>query len=556
MDYFTILAQRKRLHDTYAGHRLATVRLFGRHLYLGFGAPRAMKLACIPDMPYLSEPEDRFIPVKRSRDWHAGLLRGAILESVEIVPGDRILTFPFSGGHRLIFEMTGRHANIILTGDDGIIIGALRTVTGAASGVRRIQRGVAYQPPPPRPDIDPVWTSPPVLIRLLQSADGPAADALANTLYSGSRLFAREALARAGIDSGIPIDRLDNVQFSAMFRATAVLASGIENGGEGGTVIIGPNGLPRDVFPLPMRSAGPDDRHFGDLNEAIEHYAREREHGLELWSLRRSVAASLKRDEKSLVRTRGKVERERGDDGEPERLDRLGNTILANIGRIGRGVSEATLPDIYEGGEITIELDPSLDAPANAERLFARARKLRAAAGMADRRLADIDRRIGDIRRRREQLDGMHDIKELRALESSLSRRASRDHDNGIDQPFPRRFTTRSGLEIVVGRNDRENDALVRWAGRNDTWLHAQGVGGSHVILRHGKQPPDRHSLEQAAAIAAYYSKAKTSGIVPVAHTAVKYVVKRKGQGPGQVTYTREKVIFAEPGLPGRQDSP
>ena len=76
---------------------------------------------------------------------------------------------------------------------------------------------------------------------------------------------------------------------------------------------------------------------------------------------------------------------------------------------------------------------------------------------------------------------------------------------------------------------------------------------GRTSSLRHGKQPPDHHSLEQAAAIAAYYSKAKTSGIVPVVQTLVKYVVKRKGQGPGQVTYTREKVLFAEPGLPGKQ---
>ena len=102
-----------------------------------------------------------------------------------------------------------------------------------------------------------------------------------------------------------------------------------------------------------------------------------------------------------------------------------------------------------------------------------------------------------------------------------------------------------------MGRNDGENDELVRWARKNDIWLHAQGVGGSHVVLRPpGKQNPDHKSLELAAAIAAYYSKAKTSAVVPVVWTRIKYVTKRKGQGPGKVHYTREKLLFVEPGLP------
>ena len=124
---------------------------------------------------------------------------------------------------------------------------------------------------------------------------------------------------------------------------------------------------------------------------------------------------------------------------------------------------------------------------------------------------------------------------------------------SGIDEKFPRRYKSVSGLDIIVGRNDKENDELVRWAGKNDFWLHAQNIGGSHVILRSpGKQSPDHKSVGLAATIAAYYSKAKNSAVVPVVCTQVKYVVKRKGQGPGKVTYTREKVIFAQPGIPRR----
>ena len=146
-------------------------------------------------------------------------------------------------------------------------------------------------------------------------------------------------------------------------------------------------------------------------------------------------------------------------------------------------------------------------------------------------------------------------MKELKTIAARYERLQSKERAVDADQPFPRRFVSVSGLEIIVGRNNNENDELVRWAHKEDIWLHAQGVGGSHVILRtHGKkQSPDHTSIEQASAIAAYYSKAKTSSIVPVVHTPVKYVVKRKGQGPGQVTYTREKVVFVEPKLPEKR---
>ena len=211
------------------------------------------------------------------------------------------------------------------------------------------------------------------------------------------------------------------------------------------------------------------------------------------------------------------------------------------------------LDDPYGTGEIEIELDPQRDGPRNAENFFTRARKLRSASAMAEERLSDLRNRLEKIAIEREEIDSLDDIKELKAISSRYMKMRVPGKYADFDEKFPRRFKSVSGLDIIVGRNDGENDELVRWARKNDFWLHAQNVGGSHVILRSpGKQSPDHKSVELAAAIAAYYSKAKTSSIVPVVCTQVKYVVKRRGQGPGKVTYTREKVLFAEPGIPSQ----
>jgi len=555
MDYFTILAQRKQMADDFAGKRLAILRRYGPYsVFLGFDGDKALKLSAKPDMPFLHRIERRFIPAKKAVDWFPKKVAGTVLESIDITRGDRVLTFAFGCGYRLVFELTGRHANIIMVDSNGIVAGAVRKVSGRQSGVREITSGAPYQPPPARDYPDLLWSPLQALSERIKDtgSDDTLEQVLAVQLAAGSRLFAREALARAGFDGGLPATTVGEDTLFSLLKAAAALERLIGEGGEGATIVRGKDGLPRDVFPVGMMSASPGDSVVDDLDEAVRLYSMDRERGLDRKQLTQSVLASLNREEQTLTRTAKKIIRERGESAEPEKYEHMGNTLLSNLHVVHKGMETVTLPDVYGEGDIEITLDPTLDGPANAERLFARSRKLKEADRRAGERIADIEQRIAEIRREREKLDEIDDLKDLRNLAATHERRGGGRGGNDEDQPFPRRFTSISGLEIIVGRHDKENDELLKWARRNDLWLHAQGVGGSHVILRTpGKnQQPDHRSIEQAAAVAAYYSKSKTSAVVPVACTLLKYVVKRRGQGPGQVTYTREKVIFVEPGLP------
>jgi len=449
--------------------------------------------------------------------------------------------------------MTGRHANIVAVGGDGAVVGAVRKVTAKESGIREIKSGKPYVSPPARDFPDLLWLPFPAIMRQLRSSEDTVADTVRKRFCAGSRYFALEAIERAQIDPDGQAADVDSDSAAALAKSMAELVAVIENGGDGATLLIGGDSLPRDVFPVKMTASGISMEHLETLDDAVREYARGREIGLDVKSVRNFILGVLNREEKSIRSTIGKVEREKGKETDPQDLEHKGNAILANVHFLAKGMKSAELDDPYGTEKMVIVLDPTLDGPANASRYFKRSKKIRAAAKLATDRLSGLRERMDVISEERDNVANTDNIKTLRAIAETYKRKQNSSSDPTEEDRFPRRFTSLTGLEIIVGRNDRENDELLRWANKNDFWLHAQNIGGSHVILRSpGKQSPDHQSVTRAASIAAYFSKGKTSAIVPVACTQLKYVVKRKGQGPGKVTYTREKVLFVEPALPKR----
>ena len=108
---------------------------------------------------------------------------------------------------------------------------------------------------------------------------------------------------------------------------------------------------------------------------------------------------------------------------------------------------------------------------------------------------------------------------------------------------------------VLAGKTDTDNDYLsLKLANPNDYWFHVRGMPGSHVILREKDgEEPDRSVLKEAAAIAAYHSKAKNGGVTAVSCTMAKYVSKPRGAKPGTVTIKKESVLKVRPGIPGKQ---
>jgi predicted ribosome quality control (RQC) complex YloA/Tae2 family protein len=138
------------------------------------------------------------------------------------------------------------------------------------------------------------------------------------------------------------------------------------------------------------------------------------------------------------------------------------------------------------------------------------------------------------------------ELEEERVLAVPKKQRSAREKKE-MSLPI-RRFRSSEGLEIFCGKHNIGNDYLLRRLARgNDLWFHAQGLPGSHVLLKVGPQEPKFNSIQEAAMIAAYYSRGRDSGRIAVDYTPVKNIHKPKGARPGFVTYSHQKTITVQP---------
>ena len=245
-------------------------------------------------------------------------------------------------------------------------------------------------------------------------------------------------------------------------------------------------------------------------------------------------------------------------------LERAGNSLMAASDALPPGGS-GRIPDAHDASGaslIDIQLAPGESPVQHGTRLLRRAAKLRRRAEMLPPRLHRVHELIFETERLLERLRAGQDIPEetMERWERRVEVRRSpaRDSDGAGKQDDdrqgarPRRYRTSEGWSVWAGRSNRENDIVThRLAAQNDLWFHAHGYAGSHVILRREgrKEEPSGRTLEEAAAVAAYWSKGRSANKVPVVYTLAKYVSKPRGGAPGLAVMKREKTIMVRPTL-------
>jgi predicted ribosome quality control (RQC) complex YloA/Tae2 family protein len=332
---------------------------------------------------------------------------------------------------------------------------------------------------------------------------------------------------------------------------------------------------PPPGFHLPRLEVAQDDAARDALRERITRSFRE--------DFERETKKSLDRAERTLAR---RVEALEGDwsRSRERTLDRRrAEILLAHLHEIRRGASRVGLPDPYAdspGSRIEIALDPSLSPHENAARLFRAAKRgergterIEARLRAAREGLATIAalRRVLLDRPPKEALDALEtfhreagisgfsargDQREIRlGRRTAMAPRAGRPgRPSGAHHPIgPRTFTTSDGWEVWVGRNNTQNDQIThRLSNPHDYWLHVVGVPGSHVILRRPSRNaiPKPRTLEEAASIAAWFSKARKLTRVPVIYTERKFVTRPRRGKPGQALCSRERELLVRPKLP------
>ena len=549
-DAFTLRHVARELNATLAGGKVNKIIQPSRDevdiLFYAGGRTRKLLLnthasfarACISDAPRTApEAAPNFCMLLRKH------LSGATLTQVCLEGFERILSFrfdctgEFTRAQRTLYaEIMGKYSNLVLT-EDGVITGALKVSSLQENFKRVLFPGVQYRPPEPQDKANPADRAA-TLQRLHAFPGGDLAEFLFQNL-SGLALPTCRLLAKELGDRAVPFDEQAKAAEEKVhaFIFSDETAPAVERRG----------GEAKD-----FHARFPGGERYESVNAAMDAYYTERESNRDFAEKKRKLegvlSARRKKEEKKLALL---FEREREcADMEKNRI--CGELITANIYALRKGMEGCELISYYEESAPTlrIPLDKTLSPAQNAQKYYKKYNKqkrtLAAVAPQKSEALADLDytqSMLAALSRAENRLDLQELEEELRA--AGLLPPEKRKTKAAPAVPF--RTFTAGGFRILAGRNNVQNDRLLRSASPDDIWLHTQKYHSSHVLIRtEGKPVPDE-VLRTAAEICAHFSDGKASGKIPVDYCERRFVKKPSGAKAGFVIYTDYRTLLVAP---------
>lgn len=508
-------------------------------LAIGFGPDTPfLILSCRPDLNALYL-HDRFA---RARTNTADVLPDAVgrtITDVHILPGDRVVSLPLASGGRLLLQLFGAQANALLVDSAGIVIDAfLRS---------RSRIGTRGQEP-----TEALYDVAGLPARLQASGTATLASVLRTAMPTLGTTLLRELLFRSSLLPSVQASTLDPDRSAFLCGELIHILDEIRS--PKFRIYSDSRGVPASFSLIPLQHrAECSERTFEDIHAAIRFFVSRRRSAHQVGEKLSSLRTSLRQQHDRTKRTLRAMEEDARESERADQYESWGRTLMAHLDCIRKGDA------VFDPGGAPIPLERALSPTRNAQRYFEKAKRARTAAAQTSARIGPARERLFAAQTLLDRLDTVSSEEDFRLFQEEhatamellgLSEKAR--HHAAV--PF-RVFTVEGNFEVWVGKSSTNNDLLtLHHAKPNDLWFHARGCSGSHVLLKigTGRGTPGKRAKEQAAAIAAYFSKMKTASIVPVAMTERKYVRKPKGASPGSVTLERESVLFVTPLLPGQ----
>ncbi len=479
-------------------------------------------------------------------------VRGSRLIDVTQPPWERILTLHFDGDAgrcQLVAELIGRYSNLILVGPDQLVLEAVKHVGPDVNRYRVTLPAHPYQPPPQPPDRQPPtsasideWSA------MLSSAKAgtPLHRVLTGRLFGVSPTAAREVAARI---TGDPDAKARQAAPDQVARTIAELFAPLDDGRWAPEIALDGDGNPIAFAPYPLHQFGRT-QPVPEISEALRRYFQHRITSDRYAAARRRVRESIRQAQSRASRALEQVREHSVDESTIAALRQAGELLLAYQHRVDREARHVTVPG-YDGEPRTIDLDPGLTPIENAQAYFRRYRKGIRASKEIPARIRELETDLAYLAQLDSDLTLAEDRPEIDAVREALNEAGfvvkQERHSSGAMVKKPRRFDIQ-GFAVFVGRNAPQNQQVTFRRGTlEDLWLHVRGRPGAHVIIkRAGRQVP-REVIEDAAALAAYYSSARDHRQVDVDVTERRFVRGVSGGRPGLVTYRNEKTIPVEP---------
>ena len=459
---------------------------------------------------------------------------------------------------QLIIEMMGRNSNIILTGEEGHIIDCLRRVDGDMSRVRQVMPGLIYRLPPeqekpsffalPAPEREALW----------KGADTEKlADKWLLDSFSGlSPLSCREICFCATHDASKLIAKFSEREKLVFLEEMKAVDDRVKDSRFSPTMLI-VDEKPSDFsfMPITQYENAAELRSYPNFSSLLEDFYTKRDKQDLIRHKSQALYKSVKSAHERTVRKLALRHEELLKTETRDTSRQYGDLVTANLYRIKKGDRLVELDNYFDEScpKIQIKLDELKTPAQNAAAYYKEYNK----AKTAEKYLGDlIDKGekeaayllsvMDEIQRSESERDLAEIRRELTETGFIKAQKAAKAEK--IKESAPLRFISSTGAEILVGKNNSQNDKLTtKIARRTDIWLHIQKIHGSHVIISCDGAQPDEKTLFEAATLAAFYSQGRDSGKIAVDYTQVRFVKKPSGSMPGAVIYTDYKTMLVTP---------
>ena len=497
-------------------------------------------------------------------------LQGARLTAIRQPELERLLHFDFDainelGDHvtlTLTMEVMGRYSNIILSDENGKIIDALKRVDAEMSSQRLVLPGLSYQLPPPQDKLCPLSATSQQVVGALQALprDMELSKGYLAVLQGVSPIVCRELAHQVGRGRELTVKTLDEEQ---LFRAGFFfqqLKETIQEVSGRPYMAVSPQGKPMDFSFMDIHQYGSSAvvKEGESFSALLDDFYRERDKQERMrvreQDLLRLLSTHSERLSRKIGLQRGELEQCAGRDS----LRVAGDLVSAHMYQLEKGQEWVDLPNFYEEGSplVHIKLDPALTPSQNAQKYYKEYRKAKTAEEVLTQQIeqgtAELDY-LESVLAALSEAENERDLAQLReelTQSGVLSAKQTRNKKlrGKPAQAKPFHYRTSDGFDVFAGKNNLQNDLLtLKTAFKSDIWFHTQKIHGSHVILvTDGREPTDE-AMTEAAMIAAYHSRGRSSSLVPVDYTPVRQVKKPAGAKPGMVIYHVYQTAYVTP---------
>ncbi|MCR5119221.1 MAG: NFACT family protein [Lachnospiraceae bacterium] len=457
----------------------------------------------------------------------------------------------------LVTEIMGKHSNIILLDENDKVIDSIKRVSAMVSSVREVLPGKGYFIPDSGRKADPLSAGEEDFLAAYISGEmnNSAENALSAAYQGISRQAAEEILLRAGVDGRMDVAELckDPDSFGRIKSAFLELCGMIKTGNFKPCICF-ENGKAAEYAAYDV-SGFSQKEYMDSISAVLKAYYGLKERDVrtkqKTADLRKIVQTATERCVKKLQIHDAQLK-----DGDRKDKYRLyGELLNAYAYQIPEGVKEYEAEDYINGGSVKIPLDPELSAHDNAKKYFDRYAKLKRTFEAAVKLKEEGEGELEYLKNTAHFLDMVSDENDLKAIREELHEAGyikKSGEKKGSFRSRPLHYVTEDGFHIYVGKNNHQNDELTfKKADGADWWFHAKKLPGSHVIVKtEGRELPDR-VYEQAAALAAYYSKASEQEKAEVDYVQKKNIKKPGGAAPGFVVYYTNFSMAIRPGIDG-----